>query len=437
MRDELLKQAERAVEQALAAGADDAVAGVSWNRGFEHEWRAGQLEKVRESTSHGLGISLYVDGRFSTHSTNDLDPGRLDSFMHEAVALTRHLEPDPHRLITPPELYEGRSDLDLELTDPALESLSRERRVEWCREMEASACADDRVVSMTASVSDGHAISARVSSNGFTGTSEGTSVWLMGEISARDGEKRPEAYHYAGGIHLDAIPTPAELGSELLDRVRARIGAVKVPSLRSRLVLHPQAGSSFIGRLLGALSGGAVQQKRSFLADKLGQSIGSPLLTWTDDPLKPRALGSRHYDGEGIATRSRKIIDKGVLTSFYIDTYYGRKLGWEPTTGSSSNVLWDHGPRDLEALIADTQDGVLLTGWLGGNANMTTGDFSFGFQGHRITAGARAESLTEMNVSGNYAELLQHLVEVGNDPLPWASFATPTLVFDDVQFSGL
>lgn len=437
LKQELLDQAQRAVEISLAAGADDAVCGVSWSRGFEHEWRAGQLEKVRESKSRGLAVSLYVDGRYSSHSTNDLDPGRFESFVREAVALTRHLEPDPHRMITPAELYVGRSDVDLQLVDPALADLSREQRVEWCREMEEQASADERVVSVTTQVSDGHAMSARASSNGFRGTSEGTSAWLVGEVSAKDGEKRPEAMHYAGGIHLESLPTPSELGAELLELVRARIGAVKIPSLRSRLVLHPRAGSSFLGRLLGAMSGGAIQQKRSYLADKLGERIGSPLLNWTDDPLKVRGLGSQHYDGEGIASRPRTMIEDGVLKSFYIDTYYGRKLGWEPTTGGSSNVTWSHGARDLEAIVADTQDGILLTNWLGGNANMTSGDFSFGFQGHRISGGARAESLTEMNVSGNYGELLEHLAEVGNDPLSWAQFATPTLVFEDVQFSGL
>ena len=150
-----------------------------------------------------------------------------------------------------------------------------------------------------------------------------------------------------------------------------------------------------------------------------------------------RGPGSRLYDGEGIASRERTILKEGVIESFYVDTYYGRKLGWEPTTGSSSNLRWAHGARDLGQIVADTSDGVLLTSWLGWNANMTTGDFSFGFQGHRIIDGQRSESLTEMNVSGNYGELLQRLVEVGNDPLPWARFATPSLLFDDVQFSGL
>ncbi|MCB9916371.1 MAG: TldD/PmbA family protein [Planctomycetes bacterium] len=437
LRDELLEQARRAVDLAERAGADDVVAGVGWVHGFEHEWREGKLEKVQETKSRGLGLSLYVDGRYSSHSTNDQDPTRLADFVAQAVALTRHLEPDPHRRITPPELYAGRSEVDLELVDPALLDLSRERRVEWCRELERAAQADDRVISVTAGVNDGHSVSARVSSNGFEGTSESTSLWLIGQVSAEDGEKRPEAYAYAGGAHLAGLPGASELGDDLLGRVRERIGAAKIPSLRTRLVLHSEAAASFLGRVLGALSGGAIQQKRSFLAGKLGERIGSELLTWTDDPLKPRGLGSRHFDGEGIAAKPLPILEQGVLRHYYVDTYYGNKLGWAPTTGGSSNVTWAHGPRDLEAIVADTQDGILLTTWLGGNANMTTGDFSFGFQGRRLSGGARAESLTEMNVSGNYRELLERLVEVGNDPRPWSRFAAPTLVFEDVQFSGL
>jgi len=433
----LLEQARRAVELGQGAGADDVIAGVSWKRGLDFEWRAGRLEKVQESTSRRLGIALYVDGRFSNHSTNDLDPERLRSFVEEAVALTRYLEPDPHRLITPPELYEGRSDVDLEQVDPGLADLGREQRIEWCEAIHERASAADFVITAETAVSDGHARAARVSSNGFEGTDESTAIWLGGQVTAADGEKRPEAYRYVGGIHLADLPAAEKVGEELLERVRARLGAGKVPSCKTKLILDPEAGPSFLRRVFGALSAGAIQQKRSYLAESLNEPIASPLFTATDEPLLKRGLSSRHYDGEGIASHPRTIIEEGVLKSFYVDTYYGRKLGWEPNSGSSSNILFQHGSRGLSEILADVDDGIYITNWLGGNANLTTGDFSFGFQGHRVENGQFTASITEMNVTGNYADVLGRLVEVGNDPVPWTSFKTPTTVFEGVQFSGL
>lgn len=436
MRDEILKQAHQAVELGKRAGADDVSAGVSWSRGLRFEWREGRLERVQESTSRRLGLAIYVDGRYSTCSTNDLDPKRLAAFAREAVDLTRCLEVDPYRKPTPPELYEGRSDVDLDLIDPALSDLSREKRIEWCREMDECAHADDAVHTAECWVSDSHGIGARATSNGFEGVHEETGLWAFSEVSVKDGDKRPEEYDYAGGLHLADLPAPATIAREALRKAKLRVGSQKIPSLRTTMIVDPHAGARFLGRIFGALSAGAIQQKRSYLAESLGKPIASPLLTLTDEPLLVHGMASQHFDGEGIASKRRSLIDAGVLQTYFVDTYYGRKLGWEPTTGSSTNVLFAHGERDLPAILASVKEGIYVTTWLGGNADMTTGDFSYGLRGFLVKDGELAAPVSEMNVTGNYAEILMRLSEVGNDPVPWSSFRTPTLVFDDVQFSG-
>ncbi|MGA1198828.1 MAG: metallopeptidase TldD-related protein, partial [Candidatus Latescibacterota bacterium] len=177
-------------------------------------------------------------------------------------------------------------------------------------------------------------------------------------------------------------------------------------------------------------------QNRSFLADKNNTQIANPLLTLTDDPLKIRGLASRHYDSEGISAKQLPIIEKGVLKNFYVDTYYGRKLNWSPTTGRSSNITFALGNQNLTQLIADVAQGFYITSWLGGNADSTTGDFSFGFRGHQISNGQLTMPVSEMNVTGNFITLLNNLVAVGNDPNPYSSMQTPTLVFENVEFSG-
>ena len=437
MQAELLAQAANAVQMAQDAGAEQAVAAASWGRSLEYQWRDGKLEKVQEDTSRGVGVSLYVDGRFSSHSTNDLDPDRLRVFVADAVALTRLLEPDPYRLITPAELYEGRSELDLDQVNRSLVDLDRATRVDWCRTLADAASAHDDVISSTSGVMDSHSTSARVASNGFEGSVERTSVWYGCETTIREGEhKRPEAHRWVGGCHLDGLPSPAETGAEALRRVLARRGATKVPSCRTTMIVDREAAPSLLGRIFSAMGAGSIQQKRSFLADKLHQPITSSALTMRDDPFRPRSLASRLFDGEGIASRPRDIVVDGVLQLFFVDTYYGRKLGWEPTTSGPSNVVFEHGDQDLSGLVAGCQDGIYVTSWLGGNANMTTGDFSFGLRGHAVRDGALAEPVSEMNVTGNYGDLLQKLAVVGNDPLPWSTFRTPTLVFEDIQFSG-
>ncbi len=437
MRDELLSQAARAVEIGRETGAEEVVAVIGWGRSLEFQWREGKLEKVQEDIGKSLGVELYVDGRYSAHSTNDLDPTRLKEFLAEAVALTRCLEPDPFRKIPDASLYADRADAELDLVDASLVNLTREDRVAWCRTLDDRARAHDEVVSATAGVMDGHTISARVSSNGFRGAHERTGLYYGAEVTARDGEtKRPEAARYVGACHRADIPTPDVVGKEALERVLLRRGARKAGSVRTTMVVSRECAGSILGRVFGALSAGAIQQKRSFLAELLGEEIASPIRTMTDDPLLKRGSSSRLYDGEGISTRQRPILAKGRLETFFIDTYYGRKLGFDPTTGSRSNVLFAHGDKGLDEIVKDVGEGIYVTSIIGGNANMTSGDYSFGIQGHVIRAGEVAEPVAEMNITGNYMTLLKQLVMVGNDPEPWASFRAPTLVFEDTQFSG-
>lgn len=442
MPDALLQRAHDAVTMAQEAGADDVIAAAGWGRSLEFQWRNDRVEKVQENTSNAIRVSLYVDGRYSSHGTNDLDPARLRRFIGDAVALTRALEPDPFRKITPSALYEGRSDVDLDLVDADLTvdapgAMTREARLDWIHRLHDAAHADDSVISATAGMMDSHSRSARVTSNGFVGSMERTSVWFGAECTIQDGEKRPEAYRWVGGLHRDGLETAEEVGAECLRRALTRRGQHKVTSRKATMVVDPEAGSGLIGRVFGALSAGSIQQQRSFLAGKLGERIGSDALTLTDDPFIVRGMGSRWWDGEGIASHRMPVIEQGVLRNYYVDTYYGRKLGWEPTTGGASNIVFAHGDKDKTAITRDVGEGIYVTSWLGGNANTTTGDFSFGIQGHVIEGGELGEPISEMNVTGNYLDLLNRLTVVGNDPVPWSAFRCPTMVFDGIDFSGL
>jgi PmbA protein len=149
-----------------------------------------------------------------------------------------------------------------------------------------------------------------------------------------------------------------------------------------------------------------------------------------------RGLGSRLFDGEGLAARPFPVFERGALRNYYVDTYYGRKLGMAPTTGRTSNLTWVLGQKPLDGLLADMGEGILVTGFLGGNSNSTTGDFSLGVQGYRVRGGRSAEPVGEMNISGTQLELWTRLIGVGSDPYPYSPIHTPALMFEGVQFAG-
>jgi len=433
--------AESCTKIALAKGAQEAGAAVRRVRDVTLDWRDGKVDRINEATRRGVQLQLYVDGRYSVASSSDLRPEALERFIADSVSNTRVLAEDPFRSLPDPALYAGQAKKDLELEDPKYASVTPEMRREAARAMEEAARGvkgADRILSVTSTFNDTRSETVRVHSNGFEGQQDKTAFVVYTEVSVKDSDgRRPEDYAYASVRHLGALPTAASVGREATERALSRLGSRKADSALYTMVLDPRAGSRLVGAFGGALSGSALQQKRSFLEGRAGTAIGSPAFDVADAPLVTRGLGSRLFDGEGIAAKRLPLVEKGVLKSFYIDSYYGKKLKMAPTTGGRSNLQWALGSKSRDTLLADVGDAILVTGFIGGNSNGTTGDFSFGVQGFLVKQGKLAEPISEMNISGNHLTLWKQLAAVGNDPYPYSSVYTPTLVFEGVQFAGV
>jgi len=436
----LLDLTRSAADLALKKGAGEAAAGAWQARHVEVAWRDGKIEKISEATTRGLALDLYVDGRYASVSTSDLRPEALDRFVEDSTALARKLAPDPFRTLPDPALYQGQARVELELEDPshgALDSATRRRIAE---ELEAAARAvpgAGQILSVTTGASDTRAESVLVHTNGFEGSRRGTDFWISAEVTVKDPDgRRPEESAASGSRFFAELESPGDVGRRAAERALARVGSVKGPSAVLPMAVDARSAGRIVAALFGPLGAASLQQKRSFLEGKAGATVGSALLDLVDDPLVVRGLGSRLYDGEGMAARSFPVFEGGVLRNYYVDTYYGRKLGMAPTTARTSNLAWKLGPRSQPELLATMGEGILVTGFLGGNSNGTTGDFSLGVRGFRVRGGRRAEPVGEMNVSGNHLELWKRLSAVGNDPYRYSAMRTPTLVFDGVQFAG-
>ena len=438
MSADLQNRATQAIEMAKGAGAADAWATASQGRDVEFEFRDGALEKVKDTTSRNLNIKVYAAGRYSSHQTTDLNPERLKSFINEAVAITRALEPDEHREITPAALFEGRPQVDLDLIDNAVAGISREQRIAWCESLDQIATAHDRVISATAGIYDGTLESASASSNGFSGTHAETYCWYGTSITLMDqGDKRASDGYYVGGQHVESLPAAEGVAKIALERALGRLGSEKGPSTKTTMVVDARAAGSLVGRLLGPANARRVHQGQSFWADLVGKQAFSDKLSIADDPLIPRGFGSRLYDGEGISAKYLPIVENGTVRNLYVDTYHGRKAGMKPTTGSSSNRVVTPGELSLDGLLKEIGNGVYVTSWLGGNADQTTGDFSLGLRGHMVENGEIGRPVGEMNVTGNLRDLFSQLELVGNDVYRYSSTLTPSLVFGGVDFSGV
>lgn len=437
---DMLAVAQQCISIAKNAGANDASARAYRVRDVSLDWRDGKIEKISESTTRGVNLALYVDGRYSTVSTSDLRPDALKTFIGDTIALAKTISPDPFRALPDPALYKGQASVDLQTEDPKYATVTADDGRKIAKAVHDAARAvkgSEAFNSVTASFSSNLVENWMVTSNGFSGSNRGTSFFVSAGVSAKDKDgRRPEEYDYAGSRFWNELGDATAVGTRAAQRTLGRLGSKKGETAAMTVIVDNRSVGRLLGMLVGPMSAGALQQKRSFFEGKLGQQVVSELVTITDDPLIPKGFGSRKFDAEGIAAKPRVMIENGVLKAYYIDTYYGRKLKMDPTSAGPSNATWKLGSKSQKELIADAKDGLLITGFIGGNSNSGTGDFSVGVLGFRIRNGEIAEPVSEMNLSGNHLEFWKKLAAVGNDPFPYSSMRNPTLVFDGVSVAG-
>lgn len=420
-------------------GIRDVKVVVSKARNVSVVYRKGMVDKVQESATKGITIHLYEDGRYSTSSSNDFRTDALEKFLDSAVALTRAMEKDPFREITDPALYQGRKTTDLKLFDPGVETFSQERRNELARAAEAAAmsAAKEKAISAEASMETQSAQMVQLHSNGFEGAESGTQAWLFAEISLRDsGDRRPSGWDVMGSRFAADFTDPDSVGQKAVERASMKLNTRKVDTRKCPMIVENRAVARLLGGLMSATSGRALQQKRSFLEAYEGKEIASGVFSVIDNPFIESGFGSRLFDSEGIAAKEIPVIENGVFRNFFVDTYYGKKLNRKPTTGGRSNLIVVPGEKTMAEMIADVSDGILVRGFIGGNTNSTTGDFSLGVYGTLIENGQLTDAVSELNISGNHREVWKRLSMVGNDPWRYSATRTPSLLFDEIQFSG-
>ena len=437
---DMLEIAKSAIATAKKAGAKDAAARSYRFREVSLDWRDGKAEKITEATTRGVTVAVYVDGKYSAASTSDLRPEALQTFIGDTIALAKAVAPDPYRALPDPKLYEGQAAVDLKLEDPDYVKVTADharKAAKAAAEAARGVKGNEKILSASSSFGSSLGETWYVTSNGFSGATRGTSYSVSSGVSVKDADgRRPEDYAYASARHISELADAASIGRMAAERALSRLGAKKGETQATMVAIDNRAGGRLISYLGGAMSASALQQKRSFLEGKLGQQITAALLSISDDPLVPKGFGSRKFDNEGIAAKPRAVIENGVLKTYFVDTYYGRKMNMAPTTAGMSNLSWKLGSKSQAQLLADMKDGVLITGFNGGNSNGGTGDFSVGISGYRVRDGVIAEPLSEMNVSGNHLEFWKKLVAIGNDPFPYSSLRTPTLIFENVSIAG-
>jgi len=440
MKKEMYDLAAWAIKVAKSAGADDCRAGINRQRFVDISYRKGKPENIKEASTQGLFIEIFVNGRYSGQSSSDLRKDALKDFITNAVSTTKLLAKDPFRTLPDPKYYKGKVDMDLGQVDPDYKKLTPEGRHEIVKAIEEAALSKggEKVISVTARAYDSRVEEVLLTSNGFEGHQEATVYFEGAQMTVQDeGDRRPTGYNFLVSVSKKGLPSPEKIGAGTAKRTLDLLGGKKLKTETLPVIIENRNVPRLLGGFLQAMFGRNIQQKQSFLADKKGKKIASKHFTIIDDPFVKGGLGSRLFDNDGFAAKKRIMVDKGVLKEFFVDWYYSRKLGWEPSTGGPSNLIIPPGKRSVKEIMKDLGRGIFITGFIGGNSNSTTGDASIGILGRLFEEGKPVQTVAEMNIAGNHLQFWNRLVEVANDPWTYSSWRTPSLVFTDVVVSGV
>jgi PmbA protein len=445
MTHDLLSITSDVVDMALKAGATSADAMAVSSRSQDITLRHGVIEELEQSESQDVGLRVFVGQSAALIGGSVLTRDGLQRLVDRAIAMAKLAPPDPYAGIAAPEQLTGEfADLDLvsktELDMEQLKALAvRAENAALAihgvtRSNGASASASRRQVSMSAS-------------NGFAKAWERTGFSISASVVSGEGTGMERDYDGHGATHFEDVDAPEKIGTTAGERAVARLNPRKIASQTIPVIYDRRVASSLFGHLLGGISGASIARGTSFLKEDMGAAIFLPEVTLVEDPHRLRGLGSRFFDGEGLPTVQRNIIDKGILTTWIMDLRAARQLGLAPTghgargltsppSASTSNVHVEAGNRSPKQMMQDMGTGLLVTEFIGSTINMVTGDYSRGASGFWIEQGEIAYPVSGITVAGNLRQMFAAL-EPASDLIFRGGMNVPSCYLGEMTIAGL
>ena len=435
------------LDAAKAAGADQADAVASQGASISIDVRNGSLEHAERSEGVDIGLRVFVGQRSAIVSGSDVRPATIATMAERAVAMAKEAPEDPYsRLAHGAELSLEHAQLDLEMADASPEPTAATLE-EDARRAEAAAMAVQGVTQMDAAGA-GYSSSNvfLATSNGFSGGVAYTGRSTSAVAIAGTGTGMERDYDADTRIFQTDLRSPEEIGTQAGQRAVERLHPQKPKTGSYPIIFDERISSSLIGHLLAATNGAMIARGSSWAKDLLGEQILPAGLSLIEDPHRARVNGSRAFDGEGLATSKRTIVDNGVLTGWTLDLASAQKLGLQSTgnatrgvssapSPSSWNVALTQGQKTKQDLIRDMGRGLLITSMIGSTINPNTGDYSRGASGFWIENGGIAYPVSELTVAGNLRDMLSRIIPA-NDARTHLSRVVPSLLIEGMTLAG-
>lgn len=433
--------------QARRAGATEADAVAVSGSAVSVDVRAGRLEHAERADGVEIGLRVLIGGRQACVSASDHSDRTIEELAARAVAMAREAPVDDTLgLADPDQLSKLTDSTGLDLCDESQAPLPEELR-DLALRAEAAALAVKGISQIeSSSASHSRRETWMQSSNGFSAGNARSGHSLSTVAIAGEGLKMERDWAGEGRVHRSDMPEPEEIGALAATRTVERFGARKPPTGAFPILYDQRISGGLIGHLLSAVNGAAIARGASWLRNNLGEQVLPEALDLDEEPHLLRMPASRYFDGEGLATAPRRIIDKGVLTGWTLDLSSARKLGMQSTANASrgissppspglSNIRLSAGQATPEELIAQMGRGLVVTSMLGASVNDTTGDYSRGAAGFWVENGQIAYPVNECTIAGNLRDMLVRMTPANDLPI-WRQITVPSLLIEGMTVAG-
>jgi PmbA protein len=443
-----LKLAEWALDFAKKSGATAAevllVSGESLSAGV----RLGEVEKLKSSRERRLGLRVFTGQSSATSSTAEIEQDSLKDFIKSTVDLAKLTAPDPWSGLPEASLH-PHAFPELDLADNEHRIIEASKALELARTGEKAAMASDPRIknSEGAEFDSGTYRVIFANSQGFAGEYAGTNYHLTVAPIAQDDSGMQVGYWYTSSRKYSGLDDAEQVGKIAAKRALRRLGSRKIKTTRVPIVFDPQMAAGLVHTMAGAASGPSLYKGASFLVGKLAQKVAAANITLIDDARMPGGLGSKPFDGEGLATNRKSLVEKGELKTYLLDSYSARKLKLSPTGNASrsvgsppgvstTNFYLVPGSYTPEEIIGSVKEGLYLTELIGFGVNMVTGDYSRGAGGLWIENGELTYPVQEVTIAGNLKEMFNSIEMIGNDLVWRSSTASPTIKIAEMTIAG-
>ncbi|AVJ21089.1 MULTISPECIES: metalloprotease PmbA [Pseudomonas] len=433
----LQEQVEQILAEAKRQGASACEVAVSLEQGLSTSVRQREVETVEFNRDQGFGITLYAGQRKGSASTSASGPEAIRETVAAALAIAKHTSEDESSGLADKALM-AKDVQDFDLFHAW--DITPEQAIELALTCEAAAFdADARIKNADGTTLSTHQ-GCRVygNSHGFIGGYASTRHSLSCVMIAEANGQMQRDYWYDVNRQGDLLADPASIGQRAAQRAASRLGARPVPTCEVPVLFSAELAGGLFGSFLGAISGGNLYRKSSFLEGAIGQKLFPEWLTIDERPHLMRAMGSSSFDGDGLATYAKPFVEQGELVSYVLGTYAGRKLGLPSTAnaGGVHNLFVTHGDEDQAALLRRMGRGLLVTELMGHGLNMVTGDYSRGAAGFWVENGEIQFAVQEVTIAGNMRDMFKQIVAVGNDLELRSNIRTGSVLIERMTVAG-